>query len=162
MRQRALALVAAGVTSIDEVHRVLAADQRETSAPRSRHRVLVADDEPTTRLLVKALLEREQFEVLEAANGREAVEIAASERPDLLLIDLNMPELDGYQAITQLRRGLAPVTMPIIVLTAETGPGVERRVIDLGADDYIPKPFDPGVLLARVQSALRRLDAMVA
>jgi CheY-like chemotaxis protein len=161
MRQRALELVAAGVTSIDEVNRVLAADERETIA-RSRNRVLVADDEPITRMLVKFLLERERYEVLEAVNGREAAEIASRERPDLLLIDLNMPEMDGYQAIAQLRRGLAPVTMPIVVLTSETGPGIERRVIDLGADDYILKPFDPEVLLSRVRSVFRRLDAVAA
>jgi len=153
--------VTAGVTSIDEVNRVLAADESETARP-SCNRVLVADDEPITRMLVKFLLEREHYEVLEAANGREAAEIAAREKPDLLLIDLNMPELDGYQAIAQLRRGLAPVTLPIVVLTAESGPGVERRVLDLGADDYILKPFDPEVLLSRVQSVFRRLNAMAA
>lgn len=162
MRQRALESVAAGVTSIEEVNRVLAADDHEASAATSRRRVLVADDEPITRMLVKFLLEREHYEVLEATNGREAAEIAAREKPDLLLIDLNMPEMDGYQAIAQLRRGLAPVTMPIVVLSAESGPGVERRVLDLGADDYILKPFDPEVLLSRVQGVFRRLKAMAA
>lgn len=162
MRQRALELVTAGVTSIEEVNRVLAADEHDAPIARTRNRVLVADDEPITRMLVKLLLEREQYEVLEATNGREAVEIAAREKPDLLLIDLNMPDVDGYQAIAQLRRGLAPVTMPIVVLTAESGAGVERRVLDLGADDYILKPFDPEVLLSRVQGVFRRLKAMAA
>jgi CheY-like chemotaxis protein len=162
MRQRALELVAAGVTSIDEVNRVLVDDEVDAALARGGHRVLVADDEPITRMLVKLLLEREHYQVLEAANGREASEIAVREKPDLLLIDLNMPMVDGYEAIEQLRRGLAPVTLPIVVLTAENGPGVERRVLDLGADDYILKPFDPAVLLSRVQAVFRRLNAVAA
>ena len=83
--------------------------------------MLVTDDEPITRMLVKLLLEREQFEVLEAANGRDAVEIAIRERPDLLMIDLNMPEMDGYEAIARVRREMALAMMPILVLTSEEG-----------------------------------------
>ena len=70
--------------------------------------------------------------------------------------------MDGYHAIAQLRRGLSPVTMPIVVLTADSGPGVERRVLDLGADYYILKPFDPEVLLSMVQAVFRRLNAVAA
>jgi type IV pilus assembly protein PilB len=92
MRDHALRLVADGTTSIEEVNRVLAADVDGAQATnRTRSRVLVTDDEPITRMLVKLLLERENFEVLEAANGRQAVDIATRERPDLLIIDLNMP-----------------------------------------------------------------------
>jgi type II secretory ATPase GspE/PulE/Tfp pilus assembly ATPase PilB-like protein/ActR/RegA family two-component response regulator len=164
MRQRALDLVAAGITSIEEIDRVLSAadDEQAGRGGRSRQRVLVVDDEAITRMLVKLLLEREQYEVIEAANGRDAIEIAVRERPDLLLIDLNMPEMDGYQAIARMRRELALTTMPIIVLTAEDGPGVERRVLNLGAEDYIVKPFDAGVLTSRVQAAFRRLGTTVA
>jgi DNA-binding response OmpR family regulator len=100
--------------------------------------------------------------VLEATNGREAVEIAARERPDLLLCDLNMPEMDGYETITRLRRDMALAMMPILVLTAEEGPAVERRVLQLGADDYIVKPFDPEVLLSRVNAVFRRLKVVAA
>jgi type IV pilus assembly protein PilB len=160
MRQRALELVAAGVTSIEEIDRVLSGDDAQTAGPRSQRRVLVVDDDAITRMLVKLLLEREQYEVLEAIHGRHAVEVAAREHPDLLLIDLNMPEMDGYQAIARMRRELSLTTMPIIVLTSEDGPGVERRVLDLGADDYIIKPFDAGVLLARVQAVFRRNGAV--
>ena len=106
MRDHALKLVAAGVTSIEEVNRVLTDDADSVhGASRERKRVLVTDDEPITRMLVKLLLEREHFEVLEATNGRDAVEIATRERPDLLLIDLNMPEMDGYEAIGQPEEG---------------------------------------------------------
>jgi two-component system sensor histidine kinase BarA len=98
-------LVAEGMTSIDEVDRVLAGSAETAAAKaKSRSRVLITDDEPITRMLVKLLLEREHYEVLEAANGRQAVEIAMRQRPDLLLIDLNMPEMDGYEAISRLRR----------------------------------------------------------
>jgi len=163
MRDQAMRLVSEGITSIEEVDRVLASDEATAAMPsRSRPRVLVTDDEPITRMLVKLLLERDQFEVLEAANGRQAVEIAMRERPDLMLVDLNMPEMDGYEAIGRLRRDFTLATLPIIVLTSEEGPGVEKRVLELGADDYIIKPFDPEVLLSRVNAVFRRLKALAA
>ena len=161
MRDQALRLVGAGVTSIEEVNRVLAEDAAAKKTT-DKTRVLVTDDEPITRMLVKLLLEREHFEVLEAGNGRDAVDIAIRERPDLLLIDLNMPEMDGYEALARLRREFTLATMPVIVLTSEEGPGVERRVLELGADDYIVKPFDPAVLLSRVQAVFRRLKVAAA
>lgn len=163
MRDRALELVADGITSIEEVNRVLAADGDEAkSKGHGKARVLVTDDEPITRMLVKLLLERENFEVLEAANGEQAVEIAVREHPDLLLMDLNMPQMDGYEAIARLRRDFTLATLPIVVLTSEEGPGVERRVLELGADDYILKPFEPTVLLSRVNAVFRRLKVMAA
>ena len=78
------------------------------------------------------------------------------------MIDLNMPEMDGYEAIARLRKDIALATLPIIVLTSEEGPGVERRVLELGADDYIIKPFDPDILLSRVNAVFRRLKVMAA
>ena len=135
---------------------------RPPAAARERKRVLVPDDEPITRMLVKLLLEREHYDVLEATNGRDGVELATRERPDLLLIDLNMPEMDGYEAIARLRKDLSMATLPIVVLTAEDGPGVEKRVLELGADDYIVKPFDPDILLSRVNAVFRRLKVMAA
>ena len=163
MREQALRLVTLGVTSMDEVNRVLAEDSDAGGQKtQSRPRVLVTDDEPITRMLVKLLLEKQNFEVLEAANGRDAVEIAIRERPDLLMIDLNMPEMDGYEAITRVRREMSLAMMPVLVLTSEEGPGVERRVLELGADDYIIKPFDPEVLLSRVNAVFRRLKVMAA
>jgi DNA-binding response OmpR family regulator len=136
-------------------------DTQRFPAVTSRPRVLVTDDEPITRMLLRLMFERDHFEVLEASNGREAAEIAARERPDVLLIDLNMPEMDGYEAVERLRRGLG-ITTPIVVLTSDTGPGVERRVLDLGADDYITKPVDPAFLLSRVRAAFGRLNVGAA
>jgi len=161
MRDQGLRLVAEGITSIEEVNRVLA-DDAPTRQSSDKTRVLVTDDEPITRMLVKLLLEREQYQVLEAANGRDAVEIAVREHPDLVLVDLNMPEMDGYEALARIRRDLTLATIPIIVLTSEEGPGVERRVLELGADDYILKPFDPAVLLSRVHAVFRRLKVAAA
>jgi type IV pilus assembly protein PilB len=156
-----LRLVEHGLTSIEEVHRVIDAETTRQKAS-SRSRVLVTDDDPITRMLVKLLLEKEQFEVLEAVNGQQAVEIAVRERPDLVMIDLHMPQMDGYDAIAKMRRDLSLATMPILVLTAEEGPGVEQRVLELGADDYLLKPFDPAVLQSRVHAVFRRINAAAA
>jgi len=161
MRERALALVADGVTSMDEINRVLA---EQTVAVRNteKRRVLITDDDRITRMLVKLLLEKEGYEVLEGENGRQAVEIARRERPDLMIIDLLMPEMDGYQAIERIRRDVSMATLPVMVLTAEDGPGIEHRVLEMGADDYMIKPFEPTVLLSRVRAAFRRMVRSVA
>jgi CheY-like chemotaxis protein len=161
MRDQAMRLVQQGVTSIEEVDRVLADDGRSKSQ-RTKPRVLVTDDDPITRMLVKLLLEREHYDVLEAMNGQQAVEIALREKPDLIMSDLHMPEMDGYESIRRMRKDFSLAMVPIIVLTAEDGPGVEQRVLELGADDYIVKPFDPTVLLSRVHAAFRRLNASAA
>jgi type IV pilus assembly protein PilB len=162
MRQQALRLVEARETSIEEVNRVFVADGDAAGRSQTHQRVLVTDDEPITRMLVKLLLEKEKFEVLEATTGQQAVEIAGRERPDLVLMDLHMPEMDGYEAIAHLRRNLSLARMPIVVLTSEDGPAVEHKVLQLGADDYIVKPFDPPVFLARVQAVFRRLKVAAA
>lgn len=113
-------------------------------------------------MLVKRLLERENFEVLEAQNGDEAVAVATRERPDLVLLDLNMPVMDGYEAIHHLRHDVSLASLPIIVLTAEDGQTVERRVLAMGADDYMLKPFEATVLLSRVQAVFARLKLRAA
>ena len=113
-----------------------------------RVRVLVTDDDPIARMLVKLILERERYQVLEATNGQQAIEIAMRELPNLVLIDLNMPIMDGYEAIGALRREFPLSALPIIVITSHEGDSVERRVLELGADDYLIKPFEPAVLMA--------------
>lgn len=162
MCESAMALIAEGLTSIDEVNRVLADDSEATAAKADRPRVLVVDDDRIMRLVVKLLLEKKGFDVIEGHSGTHAVELARRERPDLLILDLMMPEMDGFQALDRIRRDLALTMMPVMVLTAENGPGAERRVLELGADDYVVKPFDPDVLLARVQGVFRRQHAKAA
>jgi len=94
--------------------------------------------------------------------ARLLAKAVAGEKPDLILSDLHMPEMDGYQSIQRMRKDLSLATTPIVVITAEDGPGVEHRVLELGADDYIVKPFDPVVLLSRVQAVFRRLKTVAA
>jgi CheY-like chemotaxis protein len=131
-------------------------------AAQGRSRVLIVDDEPITRMLVKLLLEKENFTVIEAKNGDEAISIAAHDHPDLVLLDLNMPVMDGYEAIHHLRHNPSLARLPIIVLTAEDGATVERRVLAMGADDYMIKPFEATVLLARVHSVFERIKMRAA
>ena len=140
------------------VDRVLAPDAVVTVTTSDKGRVLVTDDDRITRMLIKLLIEKEGYEVIEAGNGRQAVDAARCERPDLLIIDLVMPEMDGYQAIERIRRDVSLATLPVLVLTAEDGPAIEHRVLEIGADDYMIKPFEPAVLLSRVRAALRRVD----
>jgi type IV pilus assembly protein PilB len=156
MRDVALDAVANGVTSIDEVNRVLADDDAVRLPQRTRNRVLIVDDDRMIRMLVKLLLEKDGYDVIEGENGLHAIELARRERPELIVLDLMMPEMDGFEAIGRLRREIALATLPVIVLTAESGPDTERRVLELGADDYLVKPFEPGVLLPRVRAAFRR------
>jgi DNA-binding response OmpR family regulator len=102
------------------------------------------------------LLERDGYTVIEAQNGREAVDLAVRHTPSLIVMDLNMPQMDGYQAISEIRlvRGLE--STPIVVVTMEDDASVANQVLSLGADDYILKPFEPAVLTARVKAAFRR------
>jgi CheY-like chemotaxis protein len=147
---------------IDAAARHAADPRRPKVAKPGRRRVLVTDDEPITRMLVKVLLERDRYDVLEAANGQEALDVAIRECPSLVLIDLNMPVMDGYEAIGALRREFTMSALPIIVLTAEDGDSVQRRVLELGADDYLIKPFEADVLMARVNAVFRRLHLVAA
>jgi CheY-like chemotaxis protein len=127
-----------------------------------KRRIAVADDERITRLLITRLLERENFEVLQAENGDQAVALVTRERPDLVLLDLNMPVMDGYEAIHHLRRDGSLTGLPIIVLTAEDGQSVERRVLTMGADDFMIKPFEGPVLLSRVNAVFSRVKMRAA
>jgi CheY-like chemotaxis protein len=121
-----------------------------------RPSVLIVDDEATTRTLVRLLLERDGYRVCEAFNGQHALNVAAAQEVDLFVMDLLMPELDGYGAILALRHQERHAATPIVVVTTEEGPVVEKQVLDLGADDYILKPFEPINLTSRIKAAFRR------
>ena len=122
----------------------------------ARGSVLIVDDEATTRTLVRMLLERDGYRVIEAFNGRHALDLVGTQDVDLVVMDLLMPELDGYGAIRALREQEQHAATPIVVVTTEEGPVVEKQVLDLGADDYILKPFEPIVLTSRIKAAFRR------
>jgi CheY-like chemotaxis protein/Tfp pilus assembly pilus retraction ATPase PilT len=160
LKDHAATLVASGVTSREEITRVLGADVVAAAEPPAvvpnRKSVLIADDEPITRTLVKLLLERDGYSVIEAQNGAEALDLAVRHSPSLIVMDLNMPTMDGYEAISQIRRVPGLEATPIVVVTMEDGARVADQVLALGADDYIMKPFEPAVLTARVKAAFRR------
>lgn len=167
MRETALELVKDGVTTIEEVDRVLSKSAHEAAAESvdlggGTNKILVADDDRMIRMLVKMLLEREGYEIIEAENGHQAVELATTEHPDLILMDLTMPEMDGYEAIEKIRQVRALAATPMIILTSESSPGTEKRVLDLGADDYLRKPFEQEVLQARVRGVFRRMTRSTA
>ena len=119
----------------------------------SRPSVLVVDDELDVRTLIRLLLERAGFEVTEAANGREALRRLHQARPDLVVLDVSMPELDGWQTLERIR-DLSD--LPVLMLTARATELDKVRGLKAGADDYVTKPFGRQELLARVEALLRR------
>ena len=122
-------------------------------------KVLVVDDDAHIRDVVSFTIRRAGFEVLEAADGREALEVAESDAPDLILLDILMPELEGIDVCRAIRR---TSNVPILFLSSKDA--VVDRVIglDAGGDDYVTKPFSPRELLARVHATFRRIDALEA
>ena len=122
-------------------------------------RILVVDDEAEIVRLVRDYLERAGFAVLTATTGDEAVRTAHRERPDLVVLDLGLPGLDGLDVTRTLRRD---GDIPIIMLTARTEEADRVAGLELGADDYVTKPFSPRELVARVRAVLRRGEGVTA
>lgn len=119
-------------------------------------RILIADDEEGIRTILEKRLIFAGYEVLIANNGREAVGMAFKEKPDLIIMDIMMPEMDGIEATRRLRKSLETASIPILMLTAKNDKQSELEGIDAGADDYLTKPFDADKLLARIKMLLRR------
>ena len=118
-------------------------------------KILVADDEPNIVRLLRLYLRNEGYDVVAAADGREALDRFRQESPDLVLLDLMMPELGDYEVCTQIRK---QSNVPVLMLTARSD-DVDKIVgIEMGADDYITKPFNPREVVARVKAALRRRE----
>jgi DNA-binding response OmpR family regulator len=118
--------------------------------------ILIADDDPDILALVSFRLERAGYEVVQARNGEEAVQVALARRPDLAVLDVMMPRIDGYEATRRLRQREETSRMPVILLTARVQEEDIARGFDAGADDYVKKPFSPQELGARVQAVLGR------
>ena len=118
-----------------------------------RHRVLIVDDDADIRLLVRSLLERAGYDVQEAEDGKSALRAFYENPPAMVILDVSMPEMDGYQTLERLR-DLSDV--PVLMLTARSQELEKVRGLSAGADDYVAKPFGRQELLARVQALLRR------
>lgn len=128
----------------------------------SKERILIIEDEEDILALVQYNLLREGYRVSCAMSGEEGLDLARSEAPDLILLDLMLPGMDGLEVCRALKKGAATAQIPVIMLTAK---GEEADVVaglELGADDYIPKPFSPRVLIARLRTVLRRLEREAA
>ena len=115
--------------------------------------ILIVDDEPRIRDFVRMNLEMEHYRVIEARDGVEALEQLREHLPDLVILDVMMPEMDGFEALRAIRE---VSTVPVIMLTVRQDERDRIRGLDLGADDYIAKPFNPRELLSRVRALLRR------
>jgi len=132
----------------------------DTAAPPSapavvRPRILVADDSALNRKLLLAILSREDCDVIEAEDGNAALYKARVERPDLVLLDIMMPGKDGYEVCRELKADPKFASIPVIVLSALSQPADKVRALQLGAVDYVTKPFDRGEVLARVRNQLQ-------
>ncbi|MDQ7908195.1 response regulator transcription factor [Phytohabitans sp. ZYX-F-186] len=117
-------------------------------------RLLVVDDEPTLRELLSATLRFAGFTVASAATGAEALEAAADQAPDLVLLDIMLPDMEGFDVVRRLRERGRPV--PVLFLTARDAPEDKINGLTLGGDDYVTKPFDLAELIARIRAILRR------
>ena len=118
--------------------------------------ILAADDDDDILQLVVFRLERSGYTVLQARDGQEALALAAEHRPDLAVLDVMMPKMDGFEVTRRLRADPATSRMPIIMLTARVQDADVQEGFDAGADDYLRKPFSPQELRARVQAILGR------
>lgn len=123
------------------------------------YRILIADDEAEIRDVLRLYLEKEGYEIVEAADGLEADRLLKKEKIDLAILDIMMPGLDGYRVLRNIREGN---NLPVLILSAKTSDSDKILGLDLGADDYITKPFVPLEAVARVKSNLRRFYALGA
>jgi diguanylate cyclase (GGDEF)-like protein len=133
----------------------------ETGGIPTRPRVLVVDDDPLMRRIVTQSLDRATYELVEAESGPSGIQCAVEQRPDLILLDVMMPEMDGFEVIRRLRTHPMTQGIPIILLTALGEMSEKVYGMQLGADDYITKPFDPRELRARVQTHLKRTEQYI-
>ena len=119
--------------------------------------VLIADDAPAMRVLAITIMKAQGFEVAEAVDGLDALDKAQRLAPAILLLDMDMPRLDGFGVLEALRRRLAGRAVPVVVVTVHDDPATEARCIALGAEDYLTKPIQPSSLVVRVRAVLRRV-----
>jgi two-component system phosphate regulon response regulator PhoB len=119
-------------------------------------RILIIEDEPALVEMLRYNLEKDGFDVASALDGEEGLAAVAEAKPDLILLDWMLPHVSGLEICRQLRRGSDTRTIPVIMLTARGEESDRVRALDVGADDYVTKPFSPGELAARIRAVLRR------
>jgi DNA-binding response OmpR family regulator len=132
--------------------------QRKDEARVSKLKVLVADDEPALRKLLKTNMELEGYETLEASNGAEVLECVERDNPDIILLDIMMPVMDGWEVMTALAAN-PEYEQKVILVSAKASDDAQLQGWELGADEYITKPFDLDSLLARVREVAARSEA---
>jgi two-component system, OmpR family, phosphate regulon response regulator PhoB len=120
--------------------------------------VLLVEDDPDIRHLVAYKLTKGGFDVIEAADGFEALQSAREKAPDLVILDIRMPRMSGLEVCRELRAGPLTGTVPIIMLTARARPQDLEQAYAAGATDYVVKPFSPRILLQHVEAALQKVD----
>jgi DNA-binding response OmpR family regulator len=125
-------------------------------------RVLVVDDEASIQSLLNRVLVREGFDVLSAMSGQEGLVAAAKEKPDLVILDLNLPDLYGEEVCSKLRQDPSTENVPVLILTGKNATGLSAHCLNGGADDYLSKPFDITDILAHMRALLRRSQGRVS
>lgn len=118
-----------------------------------KNNILIVDDEPQIRKMLKIFLDASDFKVHESDNGKQAIRLAASIKPDLVMLDLGLPDIDGKEVITAIREWSQ---LPIVILSVRSDDEEVATALNMGADDYVIKPFNADVLLARINSNLRK------
>ena len=124
----------------------------------SRKTILIVEDEPDIRKLVNYNLSQEHFQTLEAEDGEKALKIVQRDKPDLVILDLMLPGLSGLEFCKNLRDRAETANLPILMLTAKAGEADRVVGLEMGADDYLTKPFSPRELVARVKAIMRRAE----
>ena len=128
----------------------------QVDIPKWKERIIVAEDDQDASMMIKFFLQRQGYHVILAKDGEEALEKIRAERPDVVILDINMPKLDGFGVCKAMRASVETMFTPVIMLTALSSIESKIQGLSLGADDYITKPFHPGELGARIEAILRR------
>jgi two-component system, cell cycle response regulator DivK len=117
-------------------------------------RILVVEDQEDNRQIIRDLLSATDYQITEAENGEEALAAVAKQRPDLILMDIQMPIMDGYEATRRIKANPELRSVPIIAVTSYALSGDEQKAREAGCDDYVPKPYSPRQLLAKIRDHL--------
>jgi two-component system, cell cycle response regulator DivK len=117
-------------------------------------RILVVEDQPDNRQIIRDMLADTGYEIAEAENGEEALAAITKQRPDLILMDIQLPIMDGYAATRRIKTDPALKSIPVIAVTSYALSGEERKAREAGCDDYVPKPYSPRQLLAKIRQYL--------